>query len=56
MKYKKIKEDKNFTYYETEYGVGFVSSKHAYFDIQPERLKPRDVRSNVCDSPNSEYK
>jgi len=31
-------------------------NNHLKYSYQPERLNPEDVRNNVCDSPNSEYK
>lgn len=30
------KEDKDFIYFENEYGISFVASKHAYFEIKIE--------------------
>lgn len=35
-----IKEDKNFTWFETKAGMGYVASKKAFFYTQPERLSP----------------
>jgi len=37
-----VKEDENFTWFETESGVGYVASKKLFFHNQPDRLSPRD--------------
>jgi hypothetical protein len=48
MKDKIVKEDENFTYFQTEYGIGYVASKHAYFSLQPERSKREDSECDFC--------
>lgn len=39
-----IKEDENFTWFETELGIGYVASKKAFFHLQPESSKREDTK------------
>ncbi len=46
INYKLIKEDENFKYFETEFGVGFCASKHVCFDISYslcDKIDQRDI-------------
>ena len=42
--------------YEDGYSSKLEINYCPFCGYQPERLNPEDVRNNVCDSPNSEYK
>lgn len=48
MEIKVVRETDDFIYYETEFGVGFVASKHAYFCVSP-----IDISKELLSDPGS---
>lgn len=48
MKFKKVKEDDDFIYYENEYGIGAVASKHMFWSLSPDTIHPPSFRLDEC--------